>query len=76
MIIVDRIINAIAVCEIDGAGIADIPVSSISGDVREGSVLIEAGDKLRYIVDEEETRRRRTDITERFNRLKARGKIT
>ena len=74
MIIVDRIINGIAVCEIDGAAIADIPLSSINGNVREGSVIIEAGDKLRYIVDEEETLRRRADITERFNRLKARGK--
>ena len=72
MIIVDRIINGIAVCEVDGLTTVDIPLSSISGNVREGAVIQKADGESRYIVDDDDTQRRKAAISERFNRLKAR----
>jgi len=68
MIVVDRIINEIAVCIKEDKSI-DIPISSIDGQVKEGAVLIpnDAGD--RYYVDDEETERRRSELTARFRRL-------
>jgi hypothetical protein len=75
MIIVDRIENnEIAVCEIDEK-MVDIPLSKISKDVREGDVLIdEKGDGVFYIVDSAKTLQRRAEITELFERLKAKNK--
>jgi hypothetical protein len=75
MIIVDRIENnEIAVCEIDGK-MADIPLSKISKGVQEGDVLRdEAGDGVFYMVDAAETARRRAEISELFERLKAKNK--
>jgi len=69
MIVVDRIINEIAVCITEDKSI-DIPISSIDGQVKEGAVLIPNADGDRYHVDDEETGRRRSELTERFNRLK------
>lgn len=70
-LIVDRIENGIAVCEVDGATI-DIPLTKLSGDVREGDILCENGGL--YAVAKEETAIRRTAISDRFERLKARQK--
>ncbi|MCL2287628.1 MAG: DUF3006 domain-containing protein [Candidatus Bathyarchaeota archaeon] len=76
MIIVDRIENGIAVCEIDGKTTKDIPLSKISNNVHEGDVLIDnSGDGSFYVVDVETTKQRKTNITERFERLKARNNI-
>ncbi|MDR0797853.1 MAG: DUF3006 domain-containing protein [Nitrososphaerota archaeon] len=76
MIIVDRIENAIAVCEINGKMMKDIPLSKISDGVREGDVLLDnSGDGSFYIVDVEKTKQRRDYITERFERLKAKNNI-
>ena len=76
MIIVDRIENGIAVCEINGKTIKDIPLSKISNNVHEGDVLIDnSGDGSFYVVDVETTKQRKTNITEHFERLKARNNI-
>ena len=69
--IVDRIEDGVAVCEVDGATI-DIPLTKINAGVHEGDILYEDGPL--YIVAKEETGQRRTAITERFARLKARPK--
>ena len=73
MIIVDRIENGIAVCEIDGV-MTDIPLSRISGAVREGDVLRDNSDGSYLTADIPATEQRRAAIAERFERLKARGK--
>jgi len=73
MIIVDRIENGIAVCEIDGV-MRDIPVADIKGRVREGDVLVESGDGSYLTADSAATEERRISIEERFERLKARKK--
>jgi len=70
MIIVDRIEDGLAVCEIDGKMI-DIPLSKISGNVREGDTLIDAGNSL-YTIDTARTEQLRADISTQFERLKAR----
>lgn len=70
MIIVDRIIDGLAICEKDGASI-NIPLSQITGNVREGDMLRENESGVRYSVDSEETRNRRTALSERFERIKA-----
>ena len=76
MIIVDRIENGIAVCEINGKITEDIPLSKISNDVHEGDVLIDnSGDGSFYIVDVETTKQRKVGITERFERLKTKNNI-
>ena len=71
MIIIDRIENGIALCEIDGE-MQDIPLSRISGNAREGDVLIENGDGSFLTIDVSATAQRRAAIAERFERLKAR----
>lgn len=72
MIIIDRIENGLAVCEIDGE-MKDIPLSKISGNAREGDVLIDRGDGAFFTADASETARRKAVISERFERLKARN---
>jgi len=69
MLIIDRIIEGAAVCVLNGE-VIEIPVSTIDGQVKEGAVLIPNADGDRYHVDDEETGRRRSELTERFNRLK------
>jgi hypothetical protein len=74
MIIVDRIENKLAVCEIDDKMI-DIPLSKISKTVKEGDVLIDENrDGTFYTVDTAKTAQRRAEITEMFERLKAKSK--
>jgi len=74
MIIVDRIENGVAVCEIDGV-MSDIPLSKISSEVCEGDVLIElSGEGTVYSVDTAKTKQRRAEITKRFEHLKAKNK--
>ncbi|MCL2476757.1 DUF3006 domain-containing protein [Candidatus Bathycorpusculum sp.] len=74
MIIVDRIENGIAVCEIDGV-MSDIPLSKISTGVCEGDVLIDLSNEgTFYTVDTAKTEQRRAEITKRFEHLKAKNK--
>jgi hypothetical protein len=73
MIIVDRIENELAVCEIDGVMI-NIALSKISPGVQEGDVLIDTGDGVCYTIDIAETNQRKIDINKRFTRLKAKNK--
>jgi len=76
MIIVDRIESNIAICEINGKTTKDIPLSKISNNVCEGDVLIDDnGDGSFYIIDSIKTKQRKKDITERFERLKAKNNI-
>ena len=73
MIIVDRIENDIAVCEIDGV-MYDIPLSRIKGRVREGDILHDNGESLPFTIDRSGTARRKAEISERFENLKAKKK--
>jgi len=73
MIIVDRMENGYAVCEVDGT-MQDIPLSKIDARVREGDVLKPDGESARYIVDIDATAQRNAEISELFERLKARRK--
>lgn len=66
MIIVDRIENGFAVCEIDNEFI-NIPLDQISGNLREGSVLIKCGGH--YEVDDTDTENRKKAIFEKQKRL-------
>jgi hypothetical protein len=72
MIIVDRIENGLAVCEIDGT-MKNIPVSKISPGVHEGDVLIDTNEGT-FTIDTEKTAQRKADITKRFEHLKAKHK--
>ena len=72
-IIVDRIENGLAVCELDGGEVVDIPLDRISGSVKEGDVLCE-NEGAGYFVSQEETELRRSAIQDRFDRLKSRKK--
>ncbi len=66
MIIVDRIENGFAVCEI-GDCFVDIPLSSIRGAVKEGCVLVE--DEQGYYVNDDETERRKKELFEKQKKL-------
>lgn len=66
MIVVDRIENGIAICELDNE-LTQIPLESISGNVSEGVVLIKEDNK--YIVDLERTDLRRKEIFEKQRKL-------
>jgi len=68
-IIVDRIEGEMAVCEVDGT-MVDIPLSNIGSGVHEGDIIYTDG--ANYSIAKEETEQRRTAITDRFARLKAR----
>ncbi|MCL2615886.1 MAG: DUF3006 domain-containing protein [Dehalococcoidia bacterium] len=72
MIIVDRIEGDIVVCEIDGV-MTEVPLSKMSGRVREGDMLTDNGNGL-FTVDAAGTAQRRAAISDRFERLKARQK--
>lgn len=73
MIIVDRVEEGIiAVCEIDDV-MLEIPLTKINGKVRDGDVLIDNGDGT-YAIDAATTAQRKAEITDIFERLKARKK--
>ena len=71
-IIIDRIENGLAVCEIGGATI-DVPLDKISGDAKEGDILHENVDSAGYFVAREETDLKRASVQDRFERLKKRS---
>ncbi|MDR0372123.1 MAG: DUF3006 domain-containing protein [Nitrososphaerota archaeon] len=73
MIIVDRLENGIAVCEIEGI-MTNVSLTKISKGVREGDVLIDMGEGSFYTIDVAKTAQRKADIAKRFERLKARSK--
>jgi hypothetical protein len=70
MIVVDRILNGVAVCIREDEAF-DVPLSAIGGAVREGAVLRKDGG--RYTVDDRETARRTDAIKSRWDRIKKRG---
>jgi methyl coenzyme M reductase gamma subunit len=72
LIVVDRIVNGIAVCEADGKTV-DIPLSQIRGKIREGDVLRVSEDGAMYSADAEKTAQRSAVISARFDRIKAKN---
>ena len=68
MLIVDRIESGFAVCEGEGGVFTRIPISELPLGVREGDCLRPDGDG--YIIDKEETARRRAALKSLFDRLK------
>jgi len=73
MIVVDRIIDGIAVC-IEEYKSIEIPLSSIVGAVKEGSVLRACVSSDQYFVDTEKTESRKESMANRFDRLKKRNR--
>jgi 6-phosphogluconate dehydrogenase len=73
MIIVDRIENELAICEIDGT-MVNISLTKISNGVREGDVLIDSGNGSFYTVDSTMTKQRKNEMAQLFERLKTRHK--
>jgi len=73
MIVIDRIENGFAICEINGV-MTDIPLTKIRPHAREGDILIYNGESSLYTVDHSATEERKAVISERFARLKARSK--
>ena len=67
-LIVDRIEAGIAICEGEGGTFTSIPLSALPRGVREGDCLRPDGDG--YIIDKEETARRRAALKSLFDRLK------
>ena len=67
-LIVDRIEAGFAVCECEGGAFTRIPLSTLPPGVREGDCLRPDGDG--YIIDKEETARRRAALKLLFDRLK------
>ncbi len=55
---VDRIEDDFAVCIKDSGEVLNIPVSEISGEIHEGSILLRAGNGYVSCLDEEESRRK------------------
>ena len=54
----------------------NIPLSKINNNVCEGDILIDKnGDGSFYIIDTIKTKQRKDNITDRFERLKAKNKI-
>jgi hypothetical protein len=72
-IIVDRIENGFAICEI-GNTTKDIPLDKINGAVHEGDILYTSENGACYLIDRKETENRHAAIKDRFERLKARSK--
>lgn len=66
MLIVDRVEDGLAVVETDD-GHVDVPVSEISGRVRDGAVLVQEDGT--YLVDEDATRERLDRISEKAKGL-------
>lgn len=60
--IVDRIEGNIVVCEDDNLNIIEMRIDSILGDVKEGDVI--TADRDRYMVNKEETAKRKKQIEE------------
>ena len=60
MIPVDRIENGFAVVTDENGRVTDIPLEKISGNVREGDILVPDGENFR--ADKDLTEKRRTDI--------------
>jgi len=67
-LIVDRIEAGFAVCEVEGGTFTHIALSELPRGVREGDCLRPNGDG--YIIDTEETARRRAALKAMFDKLK------
>lgn len=65
LIVVDKILNDLAVCEKDGT-VMDIPLSQINGSVQEGDLLCIDDSGTRYSVQAEETQQRKDALSKRF----------
>jgi len=67
-LIIDRIEADLAVCESKGGTFTQIPLSALPRGVREGDCLRLDGEN--YVIDTEETARRRAALKSLFDRLK------
>ena len=67
MIRIDRLEEFFAVCEDRNGNLLHLPRTDLSETVREGDCLIRT--ETGWQVEEEETRRRRKSLSERFRRL-------
>lgn len=65
--IVDRVEGSVAVVEVSRGSFLDVPLSQISGRVRDGAVLRRDGNG--YVIDEEETVRRSRSVRGRLDSL-------
>lgn len=68
-VIIDRIEGDTAVCELPGREMRRIPLSRLPEGAREGDCLRAVGEG--YVIDREETARRRRDAADRLRRLLA-----
>lgn len=68
-LIIDRIEGDIAICEDSGKNHLDIPMADISGSVKEGDLLYRNSNGSGYVVDSEETERRRRELFRRQSNL-------
>jgi len=68
ILIVDRIEKGVAVCEGEGGTFKHILLSALPPGLREGDCLRPDGEG--YIIDKEETARRRAALKSLFDRLK------
>ena len=60
---IDRIEEDKAVCISDSGEIVIIPISSVSGEISEGKIIVESENGV-YSVDENETERRKKAVFE------------
>ena len=65
--IVDRIEGDFAVCESEGSGMLNIPLSVLPADIKEGSYIIKDGENFFIDLCGEETAR--TRIREKMDRI-------
>lgn len=68
-LIIDRIEGDMAVCEDSGNHHLNIPIADIAGSVKEGDLLRRNPDGSGYVVDPEETERRRRKLFRRQSNL-------
>ena len=71
MLIIDRFEGETAVCESEN-GFLSLPKGKILGEAKEGDVLIPKGEQ--FIVDKEETNRRREEAAAKLKKLLQRKK--
>lgn len=75
-LIIDRIVNGLAVCEGRNGGQVKLPLSALPEGAREGDVIREKTDgegKPEFFYDGEATGRRRKEMQERLSRLTGKG---
>lgn len=65
--IIDRIEQNIAICEDDNKKQIEIEVTKLPSNIKEGDIIKQ--EKGKYIIDEENTEKKREDIRKRMSKL-------